>query len=111
MSSPILPAEGLPGLPSTPTSSTPADDEVGVIAATGTPCVQAARGGPPPDLLEEMLAVDHLAQQLRERGYQVRFFPAVRGATRIELHDAEESVVSLLTVAQAMGLASAHAAE
>jgi hypothetical protein len=112
MSSPILPAEGLPGLPST----TPASISVAAAGAfiaeldtgAGAPSVEAARGGPPPEVLEEILAADELAQQLRESGYQLRFFPSAGGQpTKIELHDADGSVVSVLTPAQAVAIAAA----
>jgi hypothetical protein len=111
MSSPILPAEGLPGLPST----TPATDiSVGAAGAfiaeldagAGAPSLEATRGCPPSELLDEILAADELAQQLCESGYQLRFFPSSDGQrTRIELHDADGSVVSVLTAAQAVAIA------
>jgi hypothetical protein len=111
MSSPILPAEGLPGLPSTtPATNIPVGPAGAFIAeldaGADSPSVAAARGCPPPEVLDEILVADELAQQLRESGYQLRFFPSSDGQrTRIELHDADGSVVSVLTAAQAIAIA------
>ena len=111
MSSPILPAEGLPGLPST-TPATNISVAAGAAfiaeldAGADTPSVEAARGGPPPEVLDQILAADELAQQLRESGYQLRFFPSSDGRrTRIELQDTGGSLVSVLTPAQAVAIA------
>ena len=110
MSSPILPAEGLPGLPST-TPATNISVAAGAFiaeldAGAGTPSVEAARGGPPPEVLDQILAADELAQELRESGYQLRFFPSSDGRrTRIELQDTGGSLVSVLTPAQAVAIA------
>jgi hypothetical protein len=110
MSSPILPAEGLPGLPSTPPATNISVAAGAFIAEldadAGAPRVEAARGCPPPEVLDEILAADELAQQLLESGYQLRFFPSSHGGrTRIELQDTDGTLVSVLTPAQAVAIA------
>lgn len=113
MSSPILPAEGLSGLPSITPAMSITVDTAGVLAADlgagdGAASVQAARGGPPPEVIDSILAAHELHEELCESGYQLRFFAAPDGGrTRIELHDADGNVVSLLTIAQALDIAAA----
>jgi hypothetical protein len=80
MSSPILPAQDL----------------------------EAATGGPPQELLEEIVTADEVAVQLRDSGYQLRFFPGGCGErTRIEIHDDAGEIVSALSAVQAVALAVA----
>lgn len=80
MSSPILPAQDL----------------------------EAAPGGPPQMLLEEIAAADAVAVQLRDSGYRLRFFAGARGQrTRIEIHDDAGEIVSTLSAAQAVAMAAA----
>lgn len=112
MSSPILPAEGLPGLPSTNPPTSIAVEPAGVFIAgldpgEGAPSLEAARGAPPPEVIDEILAAHELCKELHEGGYQLRFFASPDGGrTRIELHDTDGNVVSSLTIAQALEIAA-----
>jgi len=113
MSSPILPAEGLTGLPSIAPAASIAVDAGGVFVADlgagdGDASVHAARGGPPPEVIDAILAAHEIHEELCESGYQLRFFAAPEGGrTRVELHDADGNVVSALTIAQALDIAAA----
>jgi len=70
--------------------------------------LEAAPGGPPQELLEEIAAADAVAVQLRDSGYQLRFFPSACGQrTRIEIHDGAGEIVSTLSAAQAVAMAAA----
>jgi hypothetical protein len=113
MSSPILPAQGPVGLPSTiPSATTPLGGADGFIAQLSTdapaPALEAARGGPPPEVLDAIAAAGALAQQLSESGYQMRFLSSPHGErTRIEIHDADGCTVSILAAAEAVEMAIA----
>lgn len=66
------------------------------------------RGGPPPEVLDLILAAGEVAEELRESGFELRFLAAPRGGrTGIELHDAAGNTVSTLSTAEAVELAVA----
>ncbi len=112
MSSPILPAEGLPGLPSTTPPTSVAVDAADVFIAglddgEGAPSLEAARGTPPPEVIDQIVAAHELSSELRENGYQLRFLdPPEGGRTRVELHDTDGNLVCALTTAQALEIAA-----
>jgi hypothetical protein len=112
MSSPSLPVQD-PSGSSSPIP--PATAEIGGVATfiaemadgASASMVQAARGGPPPELLDQVADASVVAAQLRESGYQLRFFPGSHGErTRIELHDAAGNTVRALSIAEAAEMAS-----
>jgi hypothetical protein len=114
MSSPILPAQGPLG--STDSTTTPATTtEIGDVGAfidqlaggVGALSIDAARGGPPPEVLEQIATTAQIAERMREQGFEVRFFTAAeRGRTCIELHDADGAVVGNLSTVDALELAA-----
>ena len=70
--------------------------------------IEAFRGGPPPDVLEQIALAGGVEERLRESGRQLRFFPAGRGeSTAIEIHDPERGVRSL-SVAEAVEIAAGN---
>lgn len=74
--------------------------------------VEAARGGPPHEVLDQIVAADAVALQLRDSGYQLRFFPGAGSErTRIEIHDADGVTVSALSAAQAVAMAATAPSE
>jgi hypothetical protein len=111
MSSPILPTKGPTG-PSTMTPLAGGAADIGAFVAElassdDTLALEASRGGPPPELLEQLRAAGVIEQQLREGGRQLRFTPAEPGGrTRIEIHDSDGTPVRSLSVAEALELAA-----
>jgi hypothetical protein len=115
MSSPSLPAEGPLG-PSDSISTCPAATDIGDVGdfiselATGVSAlsVDVARGGPPPEVREQILATAQIAERMRENGYELRFFGGGEGARpRIELHDTCGAVLSTLSTVDALALIAA----
>lgn len=129
MSSPILPVHGLssptsptglsPASPtglSSPTGSNPsATTAIGDVSAfiaqlaAGVSAlnVRDARSGPPPELREQIDAARRIGEQLREGGFELRFFTAAeRGSTTIEIHDRHGNAVGSLSAAEALELAT-----
>ncbi len=117
MSSPILPISGPldPAHPSVPGSS--GDDDLAIFlselgASDGSFDIDAARGGPPPEVLEQMIEAHVVGQRLRERGIQLRFSTTEDGAApTVELYDSERLTVRRLTVAEAMEIVRGAEAE
>jgi hypothetical protein len=111
MSSPIIPIEG-PLDPHTTTTMVAADAErIGTFAAELAEsetqlAVIARRGGPPPEVLDQIATAAAIEEQLRESGYQLRFAGADGGRTRIELHDRDGNVVRSVSTAEALELAA-----
>jgi hypothetical protein len=110
MSSPIIPIEGPLGLP---TVTPPADgsaEYVGMFAAKlaegeTTFALLASRGGPPPEVLEQIAAAGSIEVQLRESGRQLRFTRAEDGRTRVEIHDHKGNSLRTLPTAEAFEVA------
>jgi hypothetical protein len=91
MSSPILHIQGSPG---------PSEGPPGPI--------EAFRGGPPPEVLDQMALAGAVDEGLRESGRQLRFLPAGHGErTRIELHDRDDGV-RILSVAETVDIAAGN---
>jgi hypothetical protein len=99
MSSPLLPIPGPLGR-ATPPSATGAGDACAFVteldAGTRALEIGAARGGPPPEVLGQMLAAGRLYDKLRESGHEVCFStPAPGERLAIELRDARGGVRTL----------------
>jgi hypothetical protein len=115
MSSPITPIEG-PLDPHTVTT-TAADAECIVtfapeLAAGETKlAIIASRGGPPPEVLDQIATAATIEEQLRESGRQLRFSATDGGRTRIELHDGDGNVVRHVSTAEALELAAGRSLE
>lgn len=112
MSSPILPIQGAPDLP-TATASAAGDaadisafvSELAASEAMLAPVV--SRGAPPPQVFDQIAAADRIHEWLRENGHQLRFSAAAPGErTRVELCDGEGNAVKTLSVIEAFELAS-----
>jgi hypothetical protein len=112
MSSPIMPAQGLSGPPiEDPRTRTDIGDVGAFMSelASGVSAlsVDAGRGGPPPEVLDQILAAGRIGEQLRDGGHEVRFFaPADGGHVRIEVHDRDGNTLAALSAAAAMELAT-----
>jgi hypothetical protein len=112
MSSPILPITDISGCPTdTPQVPTVAED-IGVVVSTLSAreyplTLIASRGGPPPELLEQIAVAGAIEEQLRESGRQLRFSLQVNGErTRIELVDCDGNVMRRLSTAEALEVAA-----
>jgi len=112
LSSPILPIQGPPG-PSSPTGSgrTEAGDPAAFLAALATGdrglSIEATRGGPPPEVLDQVAAAAAFNEQLRVNGQEIRFrAPDSGGRVSIEVHDKEGGTVRTISVAEAIELAA-----
>jgi len=112
MSSPILPTNGPSGPPIlAPPATSGAEDIsafVSELAASETSfALAASRGGPPPQVLDQIAAAGTIAERLRASGYQLRFTDAERGGhTRIEIHDRDGHAVRTLSTAEALDMAA-----
>jgi hypothetical protein len=113
MSSPILPIdiEGPFGPPRV-TPSVGSAEDIGAFvseltAGETTLSLAASRGGPPPEVLDQIAAAGRVDERLREDGHQLRFTPAEPGGrTRIELCDREGNAVRTLSTAEALEMAA-----
>jgi hypothetical protein len=112
MSSPIQPIDGPSGQATlTPVPGARADDTGAFLselaAGADSLAVDASRGGPPPEVLDEIAAAARIEERLRESGQQLRFSSAPRaGRVAIELHDSQGGVVRALSAAEAIELAA-----
>jgi hypothetical protein len=112
MSSPILPITDLTGCRTdVPHVVTNAEDLGGIVSALSAgefpPTLIASRGGPPPELLEQIAVAGAIEEQLRESGYQLRFSLAANGErTRIELVDRDGNAMRSLSTAEALEIAA-----
>jgi hypothetical protein len=111
MSSPILPITDLTGRPiDTPQLASSAEDAGVIVSALSArefpPTLIASRGGPPPELLEQIAVAGAIEEQLRESGRQLRFSFAANGErTRIELIDCDGNAMRSLSTAEALEVA------
>jgi hypothetical protein len=108
MSSPLLPIPGPTGQ-AAPPSATSAGDAYAFVAELDSSArvleIDAARGGPPLQVLEEMLAASAVYDSLRESGHELRISPQAPGESlAIELRDGRGGVRSL-SAAQAIDIA------
>lgn len=117
MSSPIMPVQG-PSAQATNTTA-PAPTEIGDVGSfidelangVGELNIDAGRGSPPPEVLDQIAAAGAVADELRDNGYEMRFFPGAPGErVRIELHDADGNPVSTLSCAEAIEMATGSTA-
>jgi len=112
MSSPILPITDLTGRPTDIRQGPTSADDLGAIVAALSRgefplTLIASRGGPPPELLEQIAAAGRIEQQLREDGHQLRFSRAASGErTKIELVDRDGNAMRSLSTAEALELAA-----
>ncbi len=135
MSSPILPVQGLsspvianpteadPGTPGSDSVAVGTSTAMGAHAGTGIGdagafkaqltagvsalSIEAGRGGPPPEVLEQIAVAGRIGEQLREAGHELRFFaPSDGGRVRIEIHDRDGNALGTLSPAAALALAA-----
>jgi hypothetical protein len=112
MSSPILPIKSPSGPSRAMPSATSGADDVGAFlselaVSEDSLALYASRGGPPPEVFEQIAAAGAIDERLRESGHQLRFSTAAPGErTRIEIHDPEGNAVRTLSTAEALELAA-----
>ena len=109
MSSPILPIEGPSG--SAPAAPQPPLDPVAfaneLTASDRALSIRAGRGGPPPGLVEEILAAGRVEDALHAGGHQLRFSAGTTGArVEIELTDLSGRALRSLSPSEALRIAS-----
>jgi hypothetical protein len=109
MSSPITPIKGPPG-PATPTSSvrTAANDETTFVSEliASNLRIEAARGGPPAEVLDQMQAAGRIHEQLLESGHEVRFSTREGGEVAAELQDRSGNTVRTMSIAEVLDVAA-----
>jgi hypothetical protein len=114
MSSPIMPIRDPSGLrgPSA-SASTPADGgafSTALAAAERLPAIEASRGGPPPELLDQIAAADARHEQLRASGSELRFSADEQsGRVTIELRNSEADTTRTISTAEAFEIAAGRA--
>jgi hypothetical protein len=112
MSSPILPITDFTGRPTDiPQAPTGAEDIGAIVSALSAGefplTLIASRGGPPPELLEEIAAAGMIEERLRDGGHRLRFTSAVGGRpTTIELIDRDGNTMRSLSTAEALEVAA-----
>ena len=111
MSSPLLPITDVPGRPTDTPSATSSAEDIGALvsalsAGEPSPRLVVSRGGPPPELLEQIAAAGRIEEQLREDGHQLRFSTAVGQRIKIELIDRDGNAMRSLSAAEALELAA-----
>jgi hypothetical protein len=117
MSSPIMPIMGPlgPVSPTPPATAGGGDFAVLMSKLYGSaqgPDIEAARGSPPPELLDQMAAADEINQQLHESGRELRFSIAESGAgVKVELHDLDGNALRAVPVAEALDIAAGKPVE
>jgi hypothetical protein len=117
MSSPIMPIRGPlgPSSPTPPATAGGGDFAVLMSKLYGSdqgPGIEAARGGPPPELLDQMAAADEINQRLHESGRELRFSIAESGTdVKVELQDLDGSVLRTVSVAEALEIAAGKPVE
>ena len=111
MSSPILPVEDPFGLSSPIQHTTVNAFEVRALltdmhVGEGERTITARRGGPPPEVLEEIAAAARVEKSLRADGQRLRFRTTPDQPTTIELDEGDGEPVRLLSVAEALDIAT-----
>jgi hypothetical protein len=113
MNSPLIPIQGPLDPHTLTTTTTVAADAARIgtfaseLAADETQlAVIASRGGPPPEVLEQIAAAATIEEQLRENGQQLRFSTTDGGRTRIELQDRDGNTLRGVSTAEALELAA-----
>jgi hypothetical protein len=116
MSSPTQPIDGPLGQATLTPSAPSSVDDVGAFlselaASADSLSIDASRGGPPPEVLDQIAAAGRIEEQLRESGQQLRFCAATpTEQVRVELHDSQRNVVRPLSIAEALELAAGRPA-
>jgi len=112
MSSPIMPTKGPLG-PSTAAPSAGSDaGDIGAFvselaASDSALALEASRGGPPPEVLDQMAAAGRIDEQLRASGFGLRFSSVAPGErARIEVRDREGNAVRTLSASEAVDIAA-----
>lgn len=111
MSSPILPVDGPTDLSSRIVSPAIAvGDDVGsfiaeLAAGENAFSIAVRRGGPPQEVLDEIVAAARLGETMRADGQRIRFHTAPGQPTSIELDEQGEAARSL-SVAEALDIAT-----
>jgi hypothetical protein len=110
MSSPILPTSDLQGSSTDMPSSDSGAAGVAVYASeleeTALALV-ASRGGPPPEVVDQIAAASRVEAELRESGQHLRFFAAGGGErTEIEIHDRDGNALRTLSITEVIELAA-----
>lgn len=111
MSSPIQPIS-TPAAPTTipPYASSPAGRaafQSDLAAFEAALAIDATRGGPPAEVLDQMEAAHAINARLYESGFELRFAPDhPGGSVRIELYDSKGKAVRAVTVSEAFEIAS-----
>jgi hypothetical protein len=112
MSSPILPITDFSGCPTDTPNVPAAAEDIGVIVSALSAdeyplTLIASRGGPPPELLEQIAVAGAIEEQLRESGRRLRFSLHADGErTRIELVDCDGNAMRRLSTAEALEVAA-----
>ena len=126
MSSPILPVDGPsdlssptpPGAPTAPAATGDAGAFIAELAAgENALSIAARRGGPPPEVLDQIAAAARIEQAMRAEGQRLRFHTAPGQPTTIELDEREGEAVGTregeavrtLSVAEALDIATGAA--
>jgi hypothetical protein len=118
MSSPILPIWGPSGPPghsaSAPTADGGASDGGAFLAALAAsermPTIEASRGGPPPEVLDQIAAAAGRNEQLRASGRELRFCADEQsGRVTIELRDRQAGTARTISAAEALDIAAGKA--
>jgi hypothetical protein len=79
-------------------------------ASDATLQIEASRGGPPPQVLEQMAAAGGVAEGLREAGYELRFAAPPPGArVAVELREIDGSRIRVVSLSEAFDIAAGKA--
>jgi hypothetical protein len=115
MSSPIMPIRDLRVSSDIKSSikspkSSDADDVAAFVAQLAaserTLDIEAARGGPPQEVLEQIGGAARTGEALRERGQEVRFSFSETGRVKVELHGDDGGGVRTLSLTEVFDLAA-----
>jgi hypothetical protein len=114
MSSPILPIQG----PTGHTRPTPDADATlrGVAAFASaladserTITIDASRGGPPPEVLEQMSAAGEINERLRQDGQELRFSAPLPGRrVGVELCDIDGATATSVSMLEAFDIVAGN---
>jgi hypothetical protein len=106
MSSPILPVEGPAGPPENPLPVAWEIDSLEARLSAGDAALDASHGSPPPAVLEQIAMACVREEELREQGSELHFVVVPGQRTTIELHDGETGAVRVLSVSEALDIAT-----
>ena len=112
MSSPILPISGPAGPADTPPTTLSVAGEAtaflsGLDAVDRAHAIDAVRGGPPPEVLDQMASADAIGRSMRRAGAELRYSGGREGAPLvIELCEGGGVRVRSLSVTEAVEIAA-----